>query len=98
MTWLVAYPAGKTGSSFVALESVYYSRVRLFTNQHLQSIHLESNVNFPGSSFVKSCYNLTNVYYAGTEEQWIMIDIDIYWNDLLDTVTVHYGATAPDIP
>ena len=40
------------------------------------------------------CYNLKNIYYAGTKEQWEKITISDY-NDPLLNATIHYNSTGP---
>jgi hypothetical protein len=40
------------------------------------------------------CDNLTDVYYAGTKEQWAKITIGVQ-NDPILNATIHYSSTAP---
>ncbi len=40
--------------------------------------------------------SLTDVYYAGSEEQWNAIDFSDY-NNVLFNATIHYNSTGPDI-
>mgnify|MGYP003293555735 CR=1 FL=1 len=40
------------------------------------------------------CYLLSDVYYAGTEEEWNAIEID---DEYLSQATVHFGGTTPPV-
>ena len=42
------------------------------------------------------CYNLSDIYYYGTEEQWNQIDIDEFNNADLEDVTIHFNYKKED--
>lgn len=48
-----------------------------------------------GTNAFEDCTNLTDVYFAGTEEQWKTIYISS-GNECLTYATIHYNSTVPD--
>ena len=59
----------------------------------LQSITIPDSVIHIGDAF-SCCYNLTDVYYAGTEDQWNTISIES-GNSSLTDATIHYEQDHP---
>lgn len=48
------------------------------------------------SSVFEQCDSLTNVYYAGDESDWEMIDISTFYNNSLTNATrFYYSDTEP---
>ena len=47
-----------------------------------------------GNAFY-DCWNLTDVYYSGTQEQWEQIYIEEMGNEHLQNATIHYNSTGP---
>ena len=58
----------------------------------LVSVTIPSSVTAIGSYAFYDCDGLTDVYYAGTEEQWNAISIGVYNEDLLNA-NIHYNST-----
>ena len=63
----------------------------------LTSITIPESVTTIGGFAFYYCWSLTDVYYAGTKEQWTKISIGDANDDLLDA-TIHYGTETPDEP
>ena len=66
-----------------------------WTCENLETIYFPKSITRIDGCFV-DCYNLTDVYYAGTEQEWNQIT---YWDDrdrkLLASVNIHYNTPVP---
>ncbi len=70
-TNLIAYPAGKPGSSFSIPESVTtIDMFAFFGNPYLESVNIELNVYEIGAYGFAYTPNLTKVYFSGTQKMW----------------------------
>lgn len=58
------------------------------------SITIPTSVTSIGNSAFRNCYGLTDVYYQGSERQWLSIPIGID-NDLLLDANMHYAVEDP---
>ena len=65
----------------------------LYTNS-FSGIILPASLTEIGEAAFELCDNLTDVYYAGTAEQWAKVKIGEQ-NDSLLNATIHYSSTAP---
>ncbi len=59
----------------------------------LSSITIPDSVNSIAWGAFYDCANLTDIYYTGTEEEWITIAIDWDSNDCLLNTTIHFNYT-----
>ena len=69
---------------------------------NLSSVTIPDSVTSIGMAAFCECTSLTDVYYGGTENQWGQIDInssfiDSSYNNMLDSITIHYNSTGPDV-
>ncbi len=62
--------------------------------QNLIDIQLSDSITLIYEDAFAYCYNLKNVYFTGTEEQWNNIAVGTN-NDLLLNATIHYNYTPP---
>ncbi len=65
----------------------------------LKFVYIPKSVTRIDSGAFGNCKNLTDICYAGNEEDWAKIEIDMkpYHGDrpvILDTATIHYGVSA----
>ena len=82
---LVCYPAGKLEKQYVVPSGVKVIGTRAFcSNQFLRAIGIPGGVRGINRNFYKNCFNLSDIYYEGTEEEWKALDCST--GDL----TVHY--------
>lgn len=59
----------------------------------LNKIKLPNSLTYIGECVFDGCYELSHVYYNGTEKEWKKIRIDEYGNKiLLDMADIHYDA------
>ena len=64
----------------------------------LQSVSLPVSVTTISGYAFSGCSDLTDIYYAGTQELWRSIEIEEYGNEPLSAATVHYGSFGPENP
>lgn len=69
------------------VESIGYSAFRNCVG--LTNITIPASITTIDSYAFSSCESLQDVYYAGTEQQWDIISIDIF-NDVLENVAMHF--------
>jgi hypothetical protein len=63
----------------------------------LSYITIPNSVKFIGNYTFKNCENISDVYYAGTEEEWNQIEVLELNNDLLNA-TIHYNSIGTNPP
>lgn len=66
------------------------SYAMLSSCDNLESVVLPTSVTLIEQYAFSDCFNLTDVYYTGTEKQWNEITIDWY-NDCLLNATIHFN-------
>lgn len=63
---------------------------------NFKSIFLPKSIERIAGAFELS--DLTDIYYAGSKDDWDKIEIIYTLNDRLETATIHYSSTGPDDP
>ena len=63
---------------------------------NFKSIFLPKSIERIAGAFELS--DLTDIYYAGSKDDWNKIEIIYSLNDSLETATIHYNSTGPDDP
>ena len=91
------YPYSSDIKSVVIEPGVTAIAIGAFMNYYtsIESVSIPSTVTSIGQSVFAGCISLTDVYYAGTEEQWNEISIDAD-NTYLLNAAVHYNSTGTD--
>lgn len=83
------YPAAKAGSVFVVPDSVDYIQVAAFMNvQNLASIVIPASVTGIRDAAFDG-YNIRDIYYEGTEEQWNKMQVAD--DAVLKNITLHFN-------
>ncbi|MCD8219143.1 MAG: leucine-rich repeat domain-containing protein, partial [Ruminococcus sp.] len=86
---LICYPAGKTNTSYMILDSVKSIGDQAFLKcSSLTSITIPSSVTYIENNAFLCCNALTDVYYTSTVSQWEQIMIRS-GNDYLTSATIH---------
>ena len=92
------YPSAKKDIMYVVPQNV-----SIITKQAFSGVHALTAISLPLStvSIENGAFfyvpNLTDVYYAGTEAQWNLVDIGA-WNESLTNSTIHFGSEMPIEP
>jgi len=60
---------------------------------NLKELVIPNTMSYIDNAF-SGCNSLTDVYYAGSEEEWKGVTIYLYGNDELKKATIHYNSTA----
>ena len=63
---------------------------RAFIESKLSRLEFPTSLTHIGAIAFSGCDNLTDIYYAGSEEQWNQITIGEY-NEDLENITIHYN-------
>ncbi|MEE0061468.1 MAG: leucine-rich repeat protein [Acutalibacteraceae bacterium] len=107
-TELLLYPCGRSSYSYTIPDSVTsigdgelynYDDGAFQFCSNLTSITIPDSVTSIDHNAFYNCYNLSDVYYTGSTEQWNIISIGQY-NDYLTNATIHFNygkAVAGDI-
>ena len=66
------------------------------TNYALESITISTNVTYIGRSAFRGCHNLTSIHYAGTTEQWVVINKGDSWDWSSYKFTVYFHGESGD--
>lgn len=67
--------------------------------QSMRTLEIPVSLNSIQGYALNNCTGLTDIYYAGTREEWAAIQISEYGNDILNSVTIHYlGGDVSDRP
>lgn len=92
-TVLVQYPVGNPRLSYIIPDGVKYIKEMSFKCCPLVSVAIPKSVEkVEGGAFLW-CYNLANVYYAGSSAEWQSIDIGFY--DNFENSKVYYDYDMP---
>lgn len=88
-TTLIQFPIAK-GTSYTIPESVVSIGRYAFQLSRLESIYIGTEVkNIDFAAF--NCWNMKNIYYKGTEEDWAKIVVGNS-NNALTSATIHYNS------
>ena len=92
-TVLIRYTAGKDTTHFDIPDTVTtIGEQSLYDAKHLVSISIPASVKSIGGIAFGECANLTDIYYAGSEDDWAKIIIE-QGNQDLKSATVHFNYT-----
>lgn len=89
-TALYWVPQGEAQTGYCVPECVEKIKHAFIGHGTLRSVAIPVTVNFIGAYSFEDCDALTDVYYAGTPEQWQAIDIED-GNECLQKATIHYN-------
>ena len=96
-TLLIYYPQGSQKTSYEIPDGTKYIEEFAFSEcGKLESITVPVSIETIGASAFNECDALTDVYYAGTEEEWNAITIVGGVNDTLLEATIHYNYDIED--
>ena len=88
---IIQYAIGKKDTSFEIPYGVTSIGDEAFGNcSSLESVVIGDSVTSIGERAFSDCYSLTDVYYAGTKEEWAKISID-HGNTCLIGAIIHYN-------
>lgn len=77
----------------IELPKLSYISSDLFCNCYrLQNIIIPSSIEKINTGAFKNCYSLTNVYYKGSEDEWLAVVVDED-NEYLTDAAIHYNYT-----
>ncbi len=62
---------------------------------NLKSVAIPTSVHWIAVAAFVDCDSLTDVYYAGSEEQWSAVSVDLETNPSLAAATIHFGGETP---
>ncbi len=98
-TDLCQYPSGRVGAYTVPDGVEYIWPFAFMDCYNLTSITIPRSTYEIGRETFTDCSSLTDVYYGGSEEDKINMDIPDYGNDSLLNATWHYNCVPePEIP
>ena len=96
MKKLIQYPSGRAGG-IVIPKGVEKLGMGSIGCPAMTSILLPSSLKLVGSGAFTGCDALTDVYFAGTEKQWILVDKGSM-NDALSQAKMHYNYKGTLLP
>lgn len=98
---LVAYPIGNTRTTYAIPDGVNKIKLGAFIYcTSLASMSVPISVTTVECDATSDCYNLKDIYYAGTKEDWARIQFldhptgDHFSSDVMRSATIHYGTCA----
>lgn len=98
---LVAYPIGNTRTTYAIPDGVNKIKLGAFIHcTSLASMSVPISVTTVECDATSECYNLKDIYYAGTKEDWARIQFldhptgDHFSSDVMRSATIHYGTCA----
>ena len=89
MKTLIQYPGGRTGGVVIP-QGVETLNLDSISCPGMTSILLPASLKLIASAAFYGCDNLTDVYYAGTEAQWALVDKG-RTNEALEQAKIHYN-------
>ena len=90
MKTLIQYPGGRTGGVVIP-QGVETLNLDSISCPGMTSILLPASLKLIASAAFYGCDNLTDVYYAGTEAQWALVDKKDSMNEALGQAKIHYN-------
>ena len=90
MKTLIQYPGGRTGGVVIP-QGVETLNLDSITCPGMTSILLPASLKLIASAAFYGCDHLTDVYYAGTEAQWALVDKKDSMNEALEQAKIHYN-------
>ena len=90
MKTLIQYPGGRTGGVVIP-QGVETLNLDSITCPGMTSILLPASLKLIASAAFYGCDHLTDVYYAGTEAQWALVDKKGSMNEALNQAKMHYN-------
>ena len=90
MKKLIQYPGGRTGGVVIP-QGVETLNLDSISCPGMTSILLPASLKLIASAAFYGCDNLTDVYYAGTEAQWALVDKKESMNEALSQAKMHYN-------
>lgn len=90
MKTLIQYPGGRTGGVVIP-QGVETLNLDSISCPGMTSILLPASLKLIASAAFYGCDNLTDVYYAGTEAQWALVDKKDSGNEALSQAKIHYN-------
>ena len=91
-----AFSTCQGATSLVIGDSVEYIGKSAFTGCYeITSVVIGNNITYIADFAFYSCFQLADVYYTGTEEEWKAITIGSY-NSYLTDATIHYNYISKD--
>ena len=90
MKTLIQYPGGRTGGVVIP-QGVETLNLDSITCPGMTSILLPASLKLIASAAFYGCDHLTDVYYAGTEAQWALVDKKDSMNEALGQAKIHYN-------
>ena len=95
-TVLISCPGGKSGS-YTVPQGVTSVAKYAFCDSNLSRLELPASlIQIGASAFDHYDSKLTDIYYAGSEEQWSQITIGEY-NEDLENITIHYNYSSATV-
>ncbi len=68
-----------------------------FCSSKITSIIVPKSITSIGDYAFEDCYELKNVYYAGSKEDWENLNIGYYGNDYLVSATIHFNQSGSEM-
>ena len=90
MKKLIQYPGGRTGGVVIP-QGVETLGLNSISCPGMTSILLPVSLKLIASGAFNGCDHLTDVYYAGTEAQWALVDKKGSMNEALNQAKMHYN-------
>ncbi len=96
LTVLMQYPCGRTETGYKVPDGVKSIGNNAFYGcSGLKSITIPDSVRHIGFDVFEECWNLSDIYYGGSEEQWK--SIDMMDTGLLASVKIHFNSGSADV-
>ena len=87
------YVSGKLATDIVIPSGVTTIPDYGFSSGNIVSVTIPDSVTSIGDYAFMNCYNLTNVFYAGSKSQWNTVYVGLEYNEPLKNAIIHYNAT-----
>lgn len=88
MSTLITYPSGRTDTDYTVPDGVTsIGESAFFCCASLENLTIPASVTSVGAGAFEACDNLGDIYFGGTEIQWVDMEIEI-----MNSPIIHYGA------